>query len=54
MTKFYLTIDKHAPLKTKFVQVRPKAPWMTSEVINERRIKRNEDGGIEKLMEVAF
>ena len=33
-------IDKHAPLKTKFVQVRPKAPWLTSEVINERRIKR--------------
>ena len=33
-------IDKYAPLKTKFVQVRPKAPWMTSEVINERRIKR--------------
>ena len=29
-------IDKHAPLKTKFVQVRAKA----SEVINERRIKR--------------
>ena len=33
-------IDKHAPLKTKIVQVRPKVPWMTSEVINERRIKR--------------
>ena len=33
-------IDQHAPLKTKFVQVRPNAPWMTSEIINERRIKR--------------
>ena len=33
-------IDKHASLKTKFVQVRLKAPWMTSEVINESRIKR--------------
>ena len=40
MTKVYLTIDKHAPLKTKFVEVRPKALWMTSEVINERRITR--------------
>ena len=33
-------IDKHAPLKTRYVSERPKAPWMNAGLLNEKRVKR--------------
>ena len=34
-------IDKHAPLKQRWIPIRPKAPWYTSEVTEQKRIRRN-------------
>ena len=33
-------IDKHAPLKTKSINLRPKAPWMNDEIFKEKKLKR--------------
>ena len=34
-------IDKHAPQKQHWISVRPKAPWYTLEVTEQKRIRRN-------------
>ena len=33
-------IDKYAPMKTRLVNNRPKAPWMNEGILKEKRIKR--------------
>ena len=33
-------IDKYAPIKTRLVINRPKAPWMNEEILKEKKIKR--------------
>ena len=33
-------IEKYAPLKTRVIHLRPKAPWMDIEILNEKKIKR--------------
>ena len=38
-------IDKHAPLKKRYVHVRPKAPWMNGCIFEEKRIKRKLERG---------
>lgn len=34
-------IDKHAPLKQRLIPIRPNAPWYSSEVTEQKRIRRN-------------
>ena len=34
-------IDKHAPQKQRWISIRPKAPWYTSEMTEQKRIRRN-------------
>jgi len=34
-------IDKHALLKQRWIPIKPKAPWYTSEVTEQKRIRRN-------------
>ena len=34
-------MDKHAPLKTRLVKMRPKAPWVNQEMLAEKRILRS-------------
>ena len=33
-------IEKYAPLKTRTINLRPKAPWMDMNIIKEKKIKR--------------
>ena len=33
-------IDKYAPLKTRYVSDRAKAPWINEEILNGKRVKR--------------
>ena len=37
-------IEKYAPMKTRLVNNRPKAPWMNEEILKEKRIKRKCEG----------
>ncbi|XP_068712798.1 uncharacterized protein [Montipora foliosa] len=34
-------IDKHTPPKKRWISIRPNAPWYTSEVTEQKRIRRN-------------
>ena len=34
-------MDKHAPMKTRLVKMRPKAPWVNQEMLAEKRILRS-------------
>ena len=33
-------IDKYAPLKTRYIKLRPQAPWLTPELMEEKKRKR--------------
>lgn len=39
-TELRKALDKHAPLKSRFITLRPHAPWFTSELRNLKREKR--------------
>ena len=38
--KLLKIMDKHAPLKERVVNVRTRSPWMTTEIIEEKKRKR--------------
>lgn len=40
MIVHYTLIDKHAPLKQRWIPIRPKALWYKSEVTEQKRIRR--------------
>ena len=33
-------LDTHAPLKTKFIVMRPAAPWFSQEIMTQKRVRR--------------
>ena len=33
-------LDKHAPLKSKEITIRPKLPWITDEIVRLRQLRR--------------
>ena len=40
LTELSSVLDKHAPLKSRMVTIRPAAPWFSEEIKLERRVRR--------------
>ena len=36
-------IDKHAPLKTRIIHIRPRVPWMNNDIMVAKRLKRKDE-----------
>ena len=33
-------IDRYAPLRTRYITLRPQAPWLTADIMEEKKRKR--------------
>ena len=46
-------IDKHAPLKSRIIHIRPRVPWMNNDIMVAKRLKRKDErraGGYPNLI----